>query len=121
MLLSSASRGCARLLAEAEKLKRQAPVNLAQPDADLKRGAVLRLVDVDLLQNCNGLSNIAQADNLLKHVVRHGGLFVRRAKAADQEGRQGRGAQGARGRGAALSDGALLRDMVHAVPLARMI
>ncbi len=80
MLLSSASRDCARLLAEAEKLRRQAQleVNLAQPDADVKRGDVLRLVDVDLLQNCNGLSTIAQADNLLKRVVRHGSLFVRR-------------------------------------------
>ena len=77
MLLSSASRDCARLLAEAEKLRRQAQVNLAPPDADVKRD-VLRLVDVDPLQSCNGLSTIAQADNLFKRVVRDGGLFVRR-------------------------------------------
>ncbi len=38
---------------------------------------VLRLVDVDLLQNCNGRSTIAQADDLLKRVVRHGGLLIR--------------------------------------------
>ncbi len=40
---------------------------------------VLRLVDVDLLQNCNGRSTrtIAQADDLLKRVVRDGGLLIR--------------------------------------------
>ncbi len=47
---------------------------------------VLRLVDsdVDPLQNCNGRSTIAHADDLLKRVVRHGpgrhhdgGLLIR--------------------------------------------
>jgi hypothetical protein len=45
MLLSSVSRDCARLLAEVEKLRRQAQVNLAPPDADVKRD-VLRLIDL---------------------------------------------------------------------------
>lgn len=40
----------------------------AQPGTDVMRD-VLRLVDVDLLQNCNGRSTIAQADDLLKRVV----------------------------------------------------
>ena len=47
--------------------------NLAQPGTDVMRD-VLRLVDVDLLRNCNGHSTIPQADNLLRRVVRHGGL-----------------------------------------------
>ncbi len=42
---------------------------------------VLRLVDVNLFQNCNGRSTIAQADELLKRVrvvqVRHVGLLIR--------------------------------------------
>jgi hypothetical protein len=38
---------------------------------------VLRLGDVDLIQNCNANSTIAQADNLLKRVVRHGGVLMR--------------------------------------------
>ena len=49
---------------------------VAQPGTDVMRD-VLRLVDVDLLQNCNGRSTIAQADDLLKRVVRHGGLLIR--------------------------------------------
>ena len=49
---------------------------MAQPGTDVMRD-VLRLVDVDLLQNCNGRSTIAQADDLLKRVVRHGGLLIR--------------------------------------------
>ena len=52
---------------------------VAQPGTDVMRD-VLRLVDVDLLQNCNGRSTIAQADDLLKRVVRHhdsdGGLVM---------------------------------------------
>ena len=46
---------------------------------------VLRLVDVlvDLLQNCNGRSTIAQADDLLKRVVRHGGLLIRHDELKD--------------------------------------
>ena len=38
---------------------------------------ILRLVDVDLLQDFNGRSTIAQADNLLKRVARHAGLLIR--------------------------------------------
>ncbi len=49
---------------------------MAQPGAGVMRD-VLRLVDVDLLQNCHGRSTIAQADDLLKRVVRHGGLLIR--------------------------------------------
>jgi hypothetical protein len=56
---------------------------VAQPGTDVMRD-VLRLVDVlvDLLQNCNGprsTRTIAhwQADDLLKRVVRHGGLLIR--------------------------------------------
>ena len=49
---------------------------LAQSDTDVMRD-VLRLVDVDLLQNFNGSSTLAQADNLLKRVARHFGLLIR--------------------------------------------
>ena len=38
---------------------------------------VLRLGDVDFIQDCNANSTIAQADNLLKRVVRHGGSLIR--------------------------------------------
>jgi hypothetical protein len=55
------------------------PVAQPQAGTDVMRD-VLRLVDVDLLQNCNGRSTIAQADDLLKRVVRHhdsdGGLVM---------------------------------------------
>ena len=72
MQLSSASRDCARLLAE---------VGTCQwPSLALMSGVmrdVLRLVDVGLLQNGNGNSTIAQADDPLKRVVRHGGLLIR--------------------------------------------
>ncbi len=59
MLLSSASRDCARILAEVGTCQRLL--------ADVMRD-VLRLVDVDRLLNCNGRSTIAhwQADDLLK-------------------------------------------------------
>ena len=38
---------------------------------------VLRLGDVDFIQDCNANSTIAQADNLLMRVVRHGGSLIR--------------------------------------------
>ena len=50
--------------------------NLTQPHGDVMRD-ILRLVDVDLLQDFNGRSTIAQADNLLKRVARHFGLLIR--------------------------------------------
>ncbi len=67
MQLSSASR----LRKVTSSGSRNLPV--AQPGTDVMRD-VLRLVDsdVDILQNCNGRSTIAQADEPLKRVVRHG-------------------------------------------------
>ena len=68
-----------RLRKVASSGSRNLPV--AQPGTDVMRD-VLRLVDVDLLQNCNGRSTIAQADDLLKRVVRHGGQLIRQRLAA---------------------------------------
>jgi hypothetical protein len=62
---------------------------------DVPRRLRLVTVDVDLLQNCtsnlpvNGRSTIAQADDLLKRVVRHGGVLNKLSESESRTPSQG--------------------------------
>jgi hypothetical protein len=97
---ASASRDCARLLVAEAETAGASESWLSPGGTDVMRDVPrrLRLVDVDLLQKCtsnlpvNGRSttnnnSIAQADDLLKRVVRHGGVLIR-VRVKDSESRQ---------------------------------